>query len=75
MKTRTRLARLTNGDACCLPPAGTVRVTPRGFNHVYNPILLMRRVSARVVIEKPSIKLAHTYVFARTTATTKGVLE
>ena len=59
MKTQSRRAPVTNGDACCLPPAGTVRVTPRGFNHVYNPILLMRRVSARVVIEKPSIKLAH----------------
>ena len=32
-----RRAPLTNGDACCLPPAGTVRVTPRGVYHVCNP--------------------------------------
>ena len=41
MKTRVRRAQLTNGDACWLPPAGTVRVTPRGVNHGYNPFCVV----------------------------------
>ena len=73
MKTRCRPAPLTNGDACCLPPAGTVRVTPRGVNHGYNPFCVDGFSCMHAPLEKPSINKPHTYVVARTTATTRQV--
>ena len=59
MKTRSRRPPLTNGDACCLPPAGTVRVTPRGVYHVCNPFSWTGFRCTRPVRESHPLRASH----------------